>query len=161
MSTYDVSVKWGKETIEIKYDPSTGVKGLKAELQERTDVPADRMKVMAKSKGLWKGVLKDDTDVLSFDWTVASAKGPVQLLLMGSAAKLDGPKQKTVFLEDLPAEEVAKVQEPSGLVNLGVSSLRLNVRVFDPITNILTHSQPEYVLSKFRGPVAACGHPFA
>ena len=34
-------------------------------------------------------------------------------------AKLTGPKTKTVFLEDLPPEEIAKVQEPSGLVNLG------------------------------------------
>lgn len=41
------------------------------------------------------------------------------MLLMGSAAELTGPKAKTVFLEDLPPEEVAKVQEPSGLENLG------------------------------------------
>lgn len=34
-------------------------------------------------------------------------------------ANLDGPKTKTVFLEDLPPEEVAKVKEPSGLMNLG------------------------------------------
>lgn len=38
---------------------------------------------------------------------------------MGSATELTGPKTKTVFLEDLPPEEVAKVQEPSGLENLG------------------------------------------
>ena len=41
---------------------------------------------------------------------------PVQILLMGSAAKLTGPKVKTLFLEDLPPEEAAKVAaEPSGL----------------------------------------------
>jgi ubiquitin carboxyl-terminal hydrolase 14 len=45
--------------------------------------------------------------------------GPFNLLLMGSAAELTGPKSKTVFLEDLPAEILAKVQEPSGLENLG------------------------------------------
>jgi len=45
--------------------------------------------------------------------------GPLHLLLMGSAAELTGPKTKTVFLEDLPPEEIAKVQEPSGLENLG------------------------------------------
>ena len=39
------------------------------------------------------------------------------MLLMGSAAKLTGPKAKTVFIEDLPPEEVAKVTpEPPGLV---------------------------------------------
>lgn len=48
-----------------------------------------------------------------------SKGGPLNLLLMGSAAELTGPKTKTVFLEDLPPEEVAKVHEPSGLENLG------------------------------------------
>jgi ubiquitin carboxyl-terminal hydrolase 14 len=72
--------------------------------------------------GLWKGVLKDDCDFSSIDFAtaVSKAKGsPLNLLLMGSAAELTGPKTKTVFLEDLPPEEVAKVQEPSGLENLG------------------------------------------
>lgn len=72
--------------------------------------------------GLWKGVLKDDFDFTSVDIASAlsKAKGnPLSILLMGSAAELTGPKTKTVFLEDLPPEEVAKVQEPSGLENLG------------------------------------------
>ena len=44
----------------------------------------------------------------------------IHILLMGCAAKLTGPKVKTVFIEDLPEEEAAKVApEPSGLVNLG------------------------------------------
>ena len=72
--------------------------------------------------GLWKGVLKDDFDFSTIDFAsvVSKAKGgTLQILLMGSAAELTGPKTKTVFLEDLPPEEVAKVQEPSGLENLG------------------------------------------
>lgn len=72
--------------------------------------------------GLWKGVLKDDFDFSSIDLNAALAKakgGPLNLLLMGSASELTGPKTKTVFLEDLPPEEVAKVEEPSGLENLG------------------------------------------
>lgn len=57
---------------------------------------------------------------MDFAAAVAKAKGgPLNLLLMGSAAELTGPKTKTVFLEDLPPEEIAKVQEPSGLENLG------------------------------------------
>lgn len=116
MSTIPLSVKWGKETVELSYDPAVGVKGLKSELQEKTNVPESRMKLMAKTKGLWKGVLKDETEI---QWENAKSK-PVQLLLMGSATELKGPKTKTVFLEDLPPEERAKVAEPAGLVNLGV-----------------------------------------
>jgi ubiquitin carboxyl-terminal hydrolase 14 len=72
--------------------------------------------------GLWKGVLKDDCDFSTIDFASAVSKskgGPLNLLLMGSAAELTGPKTKIVFLEDLPPEEIAKVQEPSGLENLG------------------------------------------
>jgi ubiquitin carboxyl-terminal hydrolase 14 len=72
--------------------------------------------------GLWKGVLKDDFDFSSIDVAAALGKakgGPLNLLLMGSAAELTGPKTKTVFLEDLPPDEIARVAEPSGLENLG------------------------------------------
>jgi len=120
--TISLSVKWGKQTITLNFIVAGGVKGLKTELEEKTRVPADRMKLMAKSKGLWKGVLKDDFDFSTIDFANALSKakgGPLNLLLMGSAAELTGPKTKTVFLEDLPPEEIAKVQEPSGLENLG------------------------------------------
>jgi len=90
---YAASVTWGKESIEVQLDPTAGVSGLKSELQARTGVPMERMKVMAKSKGLWKGVLKDEEDLTSV--------------------------RKTVFLEDLPPEEAARMVGPSGLVNLG------------------------------------------
>lgn len=50
--TVPLSVKWGKETITLdKFVVAGGVKGLKTELEEKTRVPADRMKLMAKSKG--------------------------------------------------------------------------------------------------------------
>jgi len=120
--TVSLSIKWGKQTIALDFIVAGGVKGLKTELEEKTRVPADRMKLMAKSKGLWKGVLKDDFDFATIDFATALSKakgGPFNLLLMGSAAELTGPKTKTVFLEDLPPEEIAKVQEPSGLQNLG------------------------------------------
>jgi ubiquitin carboxyl-terminal hydrolase 14 len=129
-SSYALQIKWGKETVLLEnYDPQTGPVGLKKELEEKTGVPVDRMKLMAKSKGLWKGVLKDDaTDFAAIDWKRAQSKagggcgdggGKLQLLLMGSAVTVKAPEKKTVFLEDLPAEELAKVVEPSGLVNLG------------------------------------------
>jgi hypothetical protein len=49
--TVPLSVKWGKETITLDFVVAGGVKGLKTELEEKTSVPADRMKLMAKSKG--------------------------------------------------------------------------------------------------------------
>ena len=51
-----LQVKWGKQTLDLEYDPQTGYKGLVSELSEKTSVPIERMKVMAKTKGLWKGV---------------------------------------------------------------------------------------------------------
>eukprot|EP00581_Thalassiosira_minuscula_P016822 CAMPEP_0183731478 /NCGR_PEP_ID=MMETSP0737-20130205/35514_1 /TAXON_ID=385413 /ORGANISM="Thalassiosira miniscula, Strain CCMP1093" /LENGTH=572 /DNA_ID=CAMNT_0025964213 /DNA_START=52 /DNA_END=1770 /DNA_ORIENTATION=- len=116
-TTYKTNVKWGKETIEIELNPLAGVSGLKSELQARTGVPAERMKIMPKSKGLWKGVLKDDFDLSSLK--LSTVKIPIQILMMGSATLPVEPVKKTVFLEDLPPEEAAKMVEPSGLVNLG------------------------------------------
>mmetsp|Transcript_124757 Transcript_124757/g.186358 ORF Transcript_124757/g.186358 Transcript_124757/m.186358 type:complete len:564 (+) Transcript_124757:53-1744(+) len=147
--TVSLSVKWGKETITFDFVVAGGVKGLKTELEEKTRVPSDRMKLMAKSKGLWKGVLKDDFDFTSVDLAAALSKakgGPLNLLLMGSAAELTGPKSKTVFLEDLPPEEVAKVQEPSGLENLGntcyLNSVTQCLRAVAPLRRGLEAYQP-------------------
>lgn len=179
--TVALKVKWGKETIEVSnFVVAGGVKGLKSELEEKTRVPADRMKLMAKSKGLWKGVLKDDFDFGSIDFAAALSKakgGPLNLLLMGSAAELTGPKTKTVFLEDLPPEEVAKVQEPSGLENLGntcylnsvtqclrsVPQLRLGLESYQPTATsaqafFLTSLRETYKqLDKTTKPVAPSG----
>ncbi|KAL3943013.1 MAG: hypothetical protein SGBAC_002872 [Bacillariaceae sp.] len=179
--TVALKVKWGKETIEVSnFVVAGGVKGLKSELEEKTRVPADRMKLMAKSKGLWKGVLKDDFDFGSIDFAAALSKakgGPLNLLLMGSAAELTGPKTKTVFLEDLPPEEVAKVQEPSGLENLGntcylnsvtqclrsVPQLRLGLESYQPTATsaqalFLTNLRETYKqLDRTTKPVAPSG----
>jgi len=114
---YPCTVKWGKKSLDIELDPSAGTAGLKSELQGLTGVPADRMKIMPKSKGLWKGVLKDEFDMSTLK--LSSIKPPVQILMMGSATLPVEPKTKTLFLEDLPTEEAAKLADPSGLVNLG------------------------------------------
>lgn len=114
-------VKWGKEIIDIDLKVAEGVIGLKTVLEEKTNVPRDRMKLMPKSKGLWKGILKDEFDLSSINFSAALSKAnPIQIMMMGSAVALAIPKTKTIFVEDLPEEEVAKVAaDPSGLVNLG------------------------------------------
>ena len=117
MTAYKTLVKWGKESIEIEMDPSQGVDGLKQQLQARTGVPKDRMKIMPKSKGLWKGVLKDAQDLSTLN--LSGISPPIQMLMMGSATLPVEPVKKTVFLEDLPPEEAARMVEPSGLTNLG------------------------------------------
>ncbi|KAL3810838.1 hypothetical protein ACHAXA_007493 [Cyclostephanos tholiformis] len=141
---YAATVTWGKECIEIELDPSAGVSGLKSELQARTGVPLDRMKVMAKSKGLWKGVLKDAEDLTSLKFSAIAP--PVQMLMMGSATLPVEPVRKTVFLEDLPPEEAARMVEPSGLVNLGntcyLNSVAQCLRVIPPLRDGLKHYSP-------------------
>jgi len=137
-------VKWGKKTIEIDMIPSNGVLALKADLEDKTGVCKERMKLMPKSKGLWKGILKDGFDLTSIDYSKFKSSGPIQILLMGSASKLSGPKVKTTFVEDLPPEEAAKVAaEPSGLINLGntcyLNSVVQCLRAIPALRSGLTH----------------------
>jgi len=131
----------------LNFVPATGIIGLRSELEEKTGVPRDRMKIMAKTKGLWKGVLRDDFDMSTINFAeVHKAKGALQLLLMGSATQLAKPKTKTVFLEDLPPEEIAKVQEPSGLVNMGntcyLNSVVQCLRAIEPFRQGLIQNTP-------------------
>lgn len=51
VETVPIRVKWGKETVDIDFKVSDGVAGLKSTLEEKTNVPCDRMKLMPKSKG--------------------------------------------------------------------------------------------------------------
>lgn len=138
---YAANVTWGKESIEIQLDPSVGVAGLKSELQSRTGVPMERMKVMPKSKGLWKGVLKDTEDLSSLN--LSGIAPPIQMLMMGSATLPVEPVQKVVFMEDLPPEEAAKMIEPSGLINLGntcyLNSVTQCLRVIPHLRDGLKH----------------------
>jgi len=100
---------------------------------------------------LWKGVVKDDFDLNSIDFS--KVKRPIQILLVGSATKLAGPKVKTVFLEDLPPEEAAKMApEPSGLNNIGntcylnsvVQCLRNIPELRSGLRNISTNPSSNY-----------------
>mmetsp|Transcript_27129 Transcript_27129/g.30954 ORF Transcript_27129/g.30954 Transcript_27129/m.30954 type:complete len:543 (-) Transcript_27129:245-1873(-) len=148
MSLVPLEIKWGKTKFKLDFDPDKGVDGLRSQLQKETGVPCERMKIMAKSKGLWKGVLGDgfDMSTINFGAAQAKSKGDLQLLLMGSATQLAKPKTKTVFLEDLPPEEIAKVQEPSGLVNMGntcyLNSVVQCLRTIEPFRQGLIQNTP-------------------
>jgi len=136
-------VKWGKESIELDWILCNGVMGFKKALSDATGVPNDRMKLMCKSKGLWKGVLKDNTDLTTITGFKDFTTKPIQILLMGSATTLPtAPKTKTIFIEDLPPEEAAKVAaEPAGLVNLGntcyLNSVLQCLRPIEPLRESL------------------------
>ena len=93
-------------------------------------------------------MLKDDADLVGVDFGLALAKNkgaPLQALLMGSATLLAAPKTKTVFLEDLPPEQIAQIQEPSGLINLGntcyLNSVVQCLRVIPSFRKGLAHFQ--------------------
>lgn len=77
-----IVAKWGSTVIEFSYDPSTGPKALREELEQRTNIPTERIKIMSKTKGLWKGILKDDSDFASLDW---SSNTIAHLLVMGTS----------------------------------------------------------------------------
>ena len=92
--------------------------------------------------------MKDDFDFNSIDWpaTLSKSKDGIQVLLMGSATKLAGPTVKTIFVEDMPLEELAAVAPPSGLVNLGntcyLNSVVQCLRVVEPLRRGLAMYSP-------------------
>ncbi|CAM6116265.1 unnamed protein product [Calypogeia fissa] len=108
-----VSVKWQKElfpAVEIDTDQPPLV--FKCQLFDLTGVPPERQKIMVKG-----GLLKDDGD-----WSKIGVKDGQRLMMMGTAEILpEPPKEKTVFLEDLPEDMQGSLQTgyTAGLRNLG------------------------------------------
>lgn len=112
-------ISWGKNKHTIQIVPTHGVMGLKIQLMELTKVPINRMKLLPKTKGLWKGILQDSEDLTAISYP----SKPIELLLVGSSDQNILPKSKStnkkIFMEDLPKEQLAKTCDPSGLTNLG------------------------------------------
>ena len=55
MTTYPATVKWGKETLSITLDPSTGPAGLKSQLNALTNVPHPPYENHAQIQGAVEG----------------------------------------------------------------------------------------------------------
>ncbi|KAG6551766.1 hypothetical protein Mapa_006857 [Marchantia paleacea] len=108
-----VSVKWQKQTfpaVEIDTDQPPYV--FKCQLYDLTGVPPERQKIMLKGE-----LLKDDGD-----WGRLGVKDGQKLMMMGTADAIpDAPKEKPIFLEDLPEDQQGSHATgfTAGLVNLG------------------------------------------
>ncbi|KAL5728862.1 ubiquitinyl hydrolase 1 [Ranunculus cassubicifolius] len=107
-----VSVKWQKEVFPaVEIDTNQPPLLFKCQLFDLTGVPPERQKIMVKG-----GLLKDDAD-----WSKLGLKEGQKLMMMGSADEIvKAPEKSTVFMEDLPEEELAvAVGHTAGLFNLG------------------------------------------
>ncbi|KAL2641416.1 hypothetical protein R1flu_009003 [Riccia fluitans] len=108
-----VSVKWQKQTFPaVEIDTNELPYVFKCQLFDLTGVPPERQKILLKGE-----LLKDDGD-----WAKYGVKDGQKLMMMGTADPIpDGPKDKTVFLEDLPEGQQGShaTGYTAGLVNLG------------------------------------------
>jgi ubiquitin carboxyl-terminal hydrolase 14 len=108
-----VSVKWGKQKFDnIELNTNEPPTVFKAQVFALTGVPPDRQKIM----GVKGGILKDDAN-----WSTLGVKEGHSFMLIGSAEEVKAPEKPTVFLEDLPAEDmdIDSIGLPPGLHNLG------------------------------------------
>ncbi|KAJ5068641.1 ubiquitin carboxyl-terminal hydrolase [Anaeramoeba ignava] len=114
MSTIPVFVKWKKEKFEINLALDQPPLLLKTQLFSLTQVEPDKQKIMFRGKTV------KDTD----DWNKLKIKAKANLMMLGTPAneRLEEPKEKTIFLEDLPEDMVKEIEKkdlPSGLANIG------------------------------------------
>lgn len=113
MTTFNVKVKWNKETYDLELNTTETPNVFKAQIFGLTGVSPERQKVMFKGS-----VIKDD------EWNPATLKvikNGATFLMMGSCEELpEVPKDKVVFMEDMNENELASAMDlPAGLFNLG------------------------------------------
>jgi len=117
-STVNIGVKWGKETYNVDVDLTLPGAALKAQLFSLTSVPIDRIKVTGLKGGK---ALADDTDLAAAGLEDLARRGK-KLMMFGSTAVVEAPKEDVKFVEDLPENEreAATMENYSpGLTNLG------------------------------------------
>lgn len=110
--TYKVSIKNAGKVYDIELEDKATGADFKQKIQDLTQIPKDRQKILVKG-----GKLTDDVVVTELKLNL---KTPIMVL--GTPDK-DLPvkaPEKQVFLEDLNENQLVKTShEPSGLVNLG------------------------------------------
>ena len=118
--TFQVRVKWGKETFDkFPITPAEGPSKLLDDLCSKTGVPKEKIRVMCNR--VWKGVLKDDMP----DWEESIKKGKwrnnLNVSVIGTATAMKVPEKQTVFMEDMTNKDKQKLEKlaPPGLENLG------------------------------------------
>ncbi|CAI6339148.1 unnamed protein product [Periconia digitata] len=116
MASIPVIVKHQGKKHEIEVDPSSDGATFKYQLFSLTGVEPERQKILVKG-----GQLKDDADMSKL-----GLKPNQTLMMLGtpsgdSASRIERPKEKIKFLEDMTEAEVAQSEgaTPSGLQNLG------------------------------------------
>lgn len=108
-------VKHQGKRYDVELDPDSVGETFKFQLYSLTGVEPDRQKILVKG-----GQLKDDTNMSKL-----GLKPGAQIMMMGTpsegAQKLEAPKEKVKFLEDMTEAEQAQAEgaTPSGLQNLG------------------------------------------
>ncbi|KAH9415307.1 Ubiquitin carboxyl-terminal hydrolase 14 [Dermatophagoides pteronyssinus] len=140
MSTFNVKIKWNKETYDLELDTNESPSVFKAQIFALTGVSTDRQKVMFKGS-----VIKED------EWNstmLKSIKNGATFLMMGSAGELPTePQEKAVFVEDMTEKELADAfDQPSGLINLG-NTCYLNAT----IQSLSTVPELRESLKKYKG----------
>lgn len=107
-----VSIKNAGKLFEIELESDDTGLVFKKKVQELTNIPVERQKILVKG-----GKLNDDVKVSSLNLNL---KQPIMVLGTPDKGLPSKPVEKQVFLEDLNENQMAKISsEPSGLVNLG------------------------------------------
>lgn len=110
--SYKISIKNAGKVHTIEVDDSTTGLVFKQKIQDATQIPVARQKILVKG-----GKLSDDTKISSLQ---INLKTPIMVLGTPDKDLPTSNPSKQVFLEDLNENQLVKVShDPSGLVNLG------------------------------------------
>lgn len=107
-----VTIKNAGKVYEIEVGASDTGLIFKQKIQEATNIPPERQKILVKG-----GKVNDEDEISSL---ALNTKQPIMVLGTPDKGLPSKPVEKQVFLEDINQNQLFKVgSEPSGLINLG------------------------------------------